>query len=96
MLDKAQLNELILSDYSAEELHELEKRICAEYERRKAVVRDKAYGNFIEAYKELCKNCPNDEMWVTFENDDGDEVDIDLLEAISEHMDKFHKYKAGY
>ena len=95
MLDKAQLNELILSDYSAEELHELEKRIYDEYARREAKLRDEAYGKFIEAYKELRKHCPNDEMWITFENDDGDEVDVDLLEAIADHMDKFHKYKAG-
>ncbi len=95
MLDKAQLNELILSDYSAEELHELEKRIYAEYERREAKLRNEAYGNFIKAYKELREHCPNDEIWITFENDDGDEVDVDLLEAISDHMDKFHKYKGG-
>lgn len=95
MLDKAQLNELILSDYSAEDLHELEKRIYAEYARREAAARDKVYGNFIKAYKELRECCPNDEMWITFENDDGDEVDVDLLEAICDHMDKFHKYKAG-
>ena len=96
MLDKMQLNELILSDYSAEELRELAKRIYAEYERREATLRHEAYGKFIEAYKELRKHCPNDEMWITFENDDGDEVDIDLLEAIADHIDKFHKYKAGY
>ena len=96
MLDKAQLNELILSDYSAEELQELEKRIRAEYERREAEVRNKVYGKFIEAYKELRKHCPNDEIWITFENDDGDEVDVDLLEAICDHLDKVHKYKAGY
>lgn len=86
-----QLNELILSDYSAEELRELEKRIYAEYERREAVARDKVYKNFIQAYKELRECCPNDEMWITYENDDGDEVDVDLLETISDHMDKFHK-----
>ena len=96
MLDKMQLNELILSDYSPEELRELEKRIYAEYARREAEVRNKVYGNFIEAFKELRKRCPNDEMWVTFENDDGDEVDVDLLEAIADRIDKFHKYKAGY
>lgn len=96
MLDKMQLNELILADYSAEELKELEKRIYAEFKRREAEIRDKAYGNFIKAYKELRECCPYDEMWVTFENDDGDEVDIDLLEAISNHMDKFHKRKAGH
>ena len=95
MLDKMQLNELILSGYSAEELRELEKRIYAEYERREAKLRDEAYSKFIEAYKELRKHCPSDEMWVTFENDDGDEVDVDLLEAICNHLDKFHKYKAG-
>ena len=89
------LNEIILADYSGEELHELEKRIHKEYERREAIVRDKAYGNFIKAYKELRQHCPNDEIWVTFENDDGDEVDVDLLEAICDHLDKFHKYKAG-
>lgn len=95
MLDKMQLNELILSDYSAEELHELEKRIYSEYKRREAEIRNKVYGKFIEAYKELRNHCPDDEIWVTFENDDGDEVDVDLLEAICDHMDKFHKYKAG-
>ena len=89
------LKEIILADYSGEELHALEKRIYAEYERREAVARDKVYGNFIKAYKELRECCPNDEMWITFENDDGDEVDVDLLEAISDHMDRFHKYKAG-
>ena len=89
------LKELILADYSGEELYELEKRIHKEYERREAVVRDKAYGNFIQAYKELRMHCPNDEMWVTFDNDDGYEVDVDLLEAICDHLDKFHKYKAG-
>lgn len=96
MLDKMQLNELILSDYSPEELHELEQRIHTEYARREAEVRNKVYGNFIEAFKELRKHCPNDEIWVTFENDDGDEVDVDLLEAIADRIDKFHKYKAGY
>ena len=95
MLDKMQLNELILSDYSAEELHELEKRIYTEYQRREAKVRDEVYGKFIEAYKELRKHFPDDEIWITFENDDGDEVDVDLLEAICDHMDKFHKHKAG-
>ena len=90
------LNEIILADYSGEELHELEKRIHKEYERREAVARDKVYSNFIKAYKELRECCPNDEMWITFENDDGDEIDIDLLEAISDHMDRFHKYKAGF
>jgi hypothetical protein len=90
------LKELILADYSGEELHELEKRIYTEYARREAEARDKVYGKFIEAYKELRKHCPNDEMWITFENDDGDEVDVDLLEAIADHIDKFHKYKAGY
>lgn len=89
------VNEIILANYSEEELHDLEKRIHKEYERRKAKVRNEVYGKFIEAYKELRKHCLSDEMWVTFENDDGDEVDVDLLEAISDHMDKFHKYKAG-
>lgn len=90
------LKEIILADYSGEELHELEKRIHKEYERREAEIRNKVYGNFIEAYKELRKHCLSDEMWITFENDDGDEIDIDLLEAISDNIDKFHKYKAGY
>ena len=90
------INEIILADCSEAELHELEKRIQTEYARREAVVRDKVYGNFIKAYQELRQQCPNDEIWATFENDDGDEVDVDLLEAICDHMDKFHKYKAGY
>jgi len=90
------LNEIILADYSGEELRELEKRIYTEYARREAEARNRVYGNFIEAFKELRKHCPNDEMWVTFENDEGDEVDIDLLEAIADRIDRFHKYKAGY
>jgi ribosomal protein S1 len=94
--NKMNINEIILADCSGEELHELEKRIHTEYARREAVAREKAYGKFIEAYKELRKHCPNDEMWITFENDDGDEVDVDLLEAIADRIDKFHKYKAGY
>lgn len=89
------LKEIILADYSGEELHTLEKRIYAEYARREAEARDKVYGDFIKAYKELRECCPNDEMWITFENEDGDEVDVDLLEAISDHMDRFHKYKSG-
>lgn len=90
------LKELILADYSGEELKELEKCIYTEYARREAETRDKAYGKFIEAYKELREHCPYDEMWITFENDDGDEVDVDLLEAIADHIDRFHKYKARY
>lgn len=89
------LKEIILAEYSGEELHELEKRIYAEYARREAEARNKAYDKFIKAYEELRKHCPNDEMWITFENDDGDEVDVDLLEAIADNMDKFHKYKVG-
>ena len=89
------INEVILADCSEEELRALEKRIHKEYERREAKVRDEVYGKFIEAYKELRKHCLSDEMWITFENDDGDEIDIDLLEAIADNMDKFHKYKAG-
>lgn len=93
MLD---LKEIILADCSGEELRELEKRIYAEYARREAEARDKVYGNFIKAFEELRKHCPNDEMWVTFENDDEDEVDVDLLEAIADRIDKFHKYKVGH
>ena len=89
------LKEIILANYSGEELHALEKRIYVEYARREAEARRKVYDNFIKAYEELRKHCPNDEMWITFENADGDEVDVDLLEAIADHMDRFHKYKVG-
>lgn len=88
-----QLNELILADYSGEELHALEKRIYAEYARREAAARNKVYSNFIKAYKELRECCPNDEMWITIEDEYGNEFDVDLLETISDNMDKFHGYK---
>ena len=90
------LKELILADYSGEELHELEKRIYTEYQRREAKARDEMYGKFIAAYKELRNHFPDDQLWITFENDDGDEVDVNLLEAVADHIDKFHKYKVGY
>ena len=89
------LKEIILADYSGEELHELETRIYAEYARREAEARRKAYDKFVKAYEELRKHCPNDEMWITIENEEGVEFDIDLLEAIADHMDRFHKYKVG-
>lgn len=85
------LKEIILADYSGEELHALEKRIYAEYARREAEARHKSYDKFIKAYEELRKHCPNDEMWITIENEEGVEFDIDLLEVISDRMDRFHK-----
>lgn len=87
------LKELILSDYDEADFNELIARIEKERQRRISEKRVQTYDNFIKAFKTLRDDCPFDEIWITVEDEDGNEIDVDLIEAICDNLDKFYKNK---
>lgn len=87
------LKELILSDYDEADFTELIARIEEERQRRALEKRVQVYDNFIKAFKTLRDDCPFDAIWITVEDEDGNEIDVDLIEAICDNLDKFYKNK---
>ncbi len=87
------LKEIILADYSGEELHALEKRIYAEYARREAIDRDRVYKNLVNAIRETREHFPNDDLCIEIRDADGNWFDYDLLQGIEDNIEQIERLR---